>query len=77
MVAHNKLKGGLQLSIIRDRLKDFSNRIKFEPPEVQHLLIKRYIDTIVFDKLAGHFKVQFHVNYSSGSDENEVSILEN
>lgn len=65
-----------QLRVIRDRLKDFSNNIKFEPPEIQHLLIEQYIDTIVFDKLAGHLKVQFHVNYSSRSDETEVKILE-
>jgi predicted ribosome quality control (RQC) complex YloA/Tae2 family protein len=65
-----------QLQLIRDRLKDLATRIKFEPPEVQHLIIKQYLDIIVFDKAASHFKVQFHIDYPSGSDDAAVKILE-
>ncbi len=61
--------------LIRDRLKDFANRIKFEPSEVQHILIKQYIDSIVREQNV-HFKVLFHVNYPSKSDDTLVKILE-
>lgn len=66
----------VKLQLIRDRLKDFASRIKIEPPDVQHLLIKQYIDTIILDKLEDQFKVQFHIDYPSGSDEKVVKILE-
>lgn len=46
-----------------------------EPPDIQHLLIKQYIDTITLNKLEDQIKVQFHIDYPSGSDENVVKIL--
>ncbi|MHB8125990.1 MAG: hypothetical protein ACYDEJ_10190 [Desulfitobacteriaceae bacterium] len=64
------------IQLIRDRLKDFASRIRIEPPNIQHFLMKQYIDTIVLNEVESKYKVQFHIDYPSGSDEKVVKILE-
>lgn len=64
-----------QFQLIRDKVKDFSNRIKVEPPDVQHLMLKQFIDTIVLDETSGQFKLLFHIDNLSEDEENSTRFL--
>lgn len=42
-----------EMESVRGALRDFSNRIRIEPPDVQWELLKRYVKGIVFDEFTG------------------------
>lgn len=66
----------LQLQLIRDQLKDFSNRIQIEPPDVQHELLVQYIDFVVRDHPENQFKLQYHITYPQKSDDLELTLIQ-
>jgi site-specific DNA recombinase len=65
-----------QLKVIRDRLKDFANRIKIEPPDVQFTLLKQRVETIVFDQFNNSFIVKIYINSPLELSNTQVKILE-
>lgn len=66
----------LQFQLIRDKLKDFANRIRIESPDIQHLLLSEYVDSIIRDLPDGQFRLQYHINYPVDSEERVFKLLE-
>ncbi|HWQ88813.1 MAG TPA: recombinase family protein [Desulfitobacteriaceae bacterium] len=66
----------LQFQLIRDQLKDFANRIRIEPPDVQHLLLKQYVDFIVRDHPESQYMLQYNVGYPNDHDESRIKLLQ-
>ncbi|GBF32891.1 resolvase domain protein [Desulfocucumis palustris] len=65
-----------QLQYIRDRLKDFAQRIKIEPTDIQHSLLKLYINSIVYDQFSDNYKMAYHIGIPKESSAGSLIVLE-
>lgn len=73
---HNLDLHEVNLQGIRERLRDFANRIKIEPPEVQHRLLSDYVSNIVADQTYNVYKLTLHVFAATESSSEAVKLLE-
>jgi site-specific DNA recombinase len=64
------------LQLIRDRLKDFVQRIKIEPPDVQHNILKRYICSIVYDQFSKNFKLTYKIDIPDEASAGSIKVFE-
>lgn len=54
---------------VRAKMKDFVNRIRIEPPDMQWHLLKEYIKIIVFDEYVGSYKISVDVLGKEGETD--------
>lgn len=65
-----------QLTLIRDKLRNFVQRIKIEPSDQQHRLLKEYVTEIVADQFTGGFKLACHIQIPDEFSEKAITVLE-
>ena len=58
---------------VRGALRDFSNRIRIEPPDVQWELLRRYVKGIVFDEFTQRYAMSIKI---ADLDENRDILLD-
>jgi len=50
--------------------------IRIEPADIQHLLLREYVDFIIRDLPEGQFRLQYHINYPLDSEDKEMKLME-
>ncbi|NPV89878.1 MAG: recombinase family protein [Firmicutes bacterium] len=65
-----------QIKAIREKLKDFIQRIKIEPPDFQHSLLRQYVSLITYDPIAQTYKLKFKLTIDSDEANQQITILE-
>lgn len=60
------------IEIARDKMKDFVNRIRIEPPEIQWKLLNQYVNFIAFDEFNRSYKMKLVI---PGTMDGEGAIL--
>jgi len=59
-----------------DKLRNFITRIKIEPPDIQHELLKEYLVTVAANKLSGGFKLKCQLKLPLETNETMQIVLE-
>ncbi len=54
-----------QLTLIRDKIKNFATRIRIAPPDELNRLLKDYVTSIMMDQFSGNYKLNMKIPFPS------------
>ena len=64
------------IKYLLDKLKNFITRIKTEPPDLQHIILKEFLVSITANKVSGGYKLIYKLELPSELNKYSQTILE-